>query len=115
MLLSDVLDNMPHLRLSNDHMKSILWMIRELNVPDTPGFYALREMQKRLAVEMDIQLCEHTSVLGTKFIAVTPENLLALVSDISPIRLDYSSPTALGKSACSKISAAVSRDHFLDK
>ena len=55
MFLLDILDNMPHLRLSDDHMRSVLWMLRELDVPDTPSFYALRETQKKLADEMDIQ------------------------------------------------------------
>ena len=54
MLVLDVLDNMLHLRLSDDHMRSVLWMLEELNIPGTPSFYALREMQKRLAEEMDI-------------------------------------------------------------
>ena len=83
MLLLDVLDNMPHLRLSDDHMKSVLWMLEELDVPNTPSFYGLREAQKRLAEEMDIQPREHVSVLGKKFHAVAPEDLLALVGDAS--------------------------------
>ncbi|KAF9780518.1 hypothetical protein BJ322DRAFT_1011992 [Thelephora terrestris] len=69
---------MPHLRLSDDHMKTVLWMLEELDVPDTPSFYALRETQKRLAEEMDIQPREHISALGQKFHAVAPEDLLAL-------------------------------------
>lgn len=79
MLLLDVLDNMPHLRLSNDHMRAILWMLKELNVPDTPSFYALREMQKKLGEEMGIQPREHISPLGKTFHSVAPEDLLALV------------------------------------
>ncbi|KAF9779424.1 hypothetical protein BJ322DRAFT_1167239 [Thelephora terrestris] len=78
MLVLDILDNMPHLRLSDDHMKTVLWMLEELNVPDTPSFYALRETQKKLAEEMDIQPREHISALGQKFHAVAPEDLLAL-------------------------------------
>ena len=81
MFLLDVLDNMPHLRLSDDHMKSVLWMLNELSVPDTPSFYALRETQKQLAEDMDIQPREHISALGKKFHAVAPEDLLALVRD----------------------------------
>lgn len=80
MLVLDVLDNMPHLRLSNDHMKSVLWMLRELDVPDTPSLYMLRETQKKLAENMDIQPQEHLSALGQYFHAVAPEDLLALVS-----------------------------------
>ena len=79
MLLLDVLDNMPHLRLSDDHMKSVLWTLKEMNVPDTPSFYKLRETQKKLTQEMDIQPREHVSALGNKFHAVAPEDLLALV------------------------------------
>ena len=56
-------------------------MLKELDVPDTPSFYALRETQKRLAGDMDIQPHEHVSALGKKFHAVAPEDLLALVSD----------------------------------
>jgi hypothetical protein len=80
MCLLDVLDNMPHLRLSDDHMKSVLWLLKALNVPDTPSLYALRKTQKRFAVDMDIQPHEHTSALGDTFSAVSPEDLLALVS-----------------------------------
>ena len=83
MLVLDILDNMPHLRLSDDHMRSVLWMLEELSVPDTPSFYALREMQKKLTEEMDIQPREHLSALGKKFHAVAPEDLLALVSNVS--------------------------------
>jgi hypothetical protein len=79
MLVLDILDNMPHLRLSDDHMRSVLWMLRELDVLDTPSFYALREAQKKLAEEMDIQPHEHISALGKKFHAVSPDDLLALV------------------------------------
>ena len=83
MLLLDVLDNMPHLRLSDDHMKSVLWLLKELSVPNAPTLYGLRETQKRLAKEMDLQPREHISALGNKFHAVAPEDLLALVGDVS--------------------------------
>ena len=97
MLILDILDNMPHLRLSDDHMRSILWMLEELNVPDTPSFYALQEIQKRLAEEMDIQPREHISALGKKFHAVAPEDLLALVCDRShQDKMNYLRFTGLG-------------------
>ena len=82
MLLLDILDDMPHLRLSDDHMKLVLWMLKELDVPNTPSFYGLWETQKKLAREMDIQPCEHISALGKKFHTVAPEDLLALVNDV---------------------------------
>lgn len=83
MLLLDILDNMPHLRLSDDHMKSVLWMLKELDVPNTPSFYGLRETQKKLAQRVDIQPREHISTFGNKFHAVAPEDLLALVCEVS--------------------------------
>ena len=79
--LLDILDNMPHLQLSGDHMKAILWMLKELNIPDTPSFYTLWEIQKKLVKHMDIQLHEHISALREKFHTVAPEDLLALVHD----------------------------------
>ena len=83
MLLLDVLDNLPHLRLSDDHMRSVLWILKELDVPNTPSFYRLRETQKQLAEDVDIQPREHISALGAKFHAVAPEDLLALVGNAS--------------------------------
>ena len=115
MLLLDILDNMPHLRLSDDHMKSVLWMLKELNVPDTPSFYRLRETQKKLAEEMDIQPREHISTLGTKFHAVAPEDLLALVGDNScQVQMSYLRCAGLGQPARPEIDAGVPRGHFID-
>jgi len=82
-LLLDILNNMPHLQLSDNYMKTILWMLSELNVPNTPSLYALWETQKKLAEQVDIQPHEHISALGNKFHAVAPEDLLALVSNAS--------------------------------
>ena len=44
----DLLDNMPRLRLSDDHMKAIIWVMRECGTPDVPSFYALRKKQVSL-------------------------------------------------------------------
>lgn len=114
MLVLDVLDNMPHLRLSDDHMKSVLWMLKELNVPGTPSFYALRETQKRLAEEMDIQPRKHVSALGKEFHAVAPEDLLALVGIVFHwTRVSHSHITGLGQPTRTKVDASVSGGHNL--
>lgn len=115
MLLLDILDNMPHLRLSNDHMKSILWMLKELNVPDMPSFYALREMQKRLAEEMGIQPREHVSALGKEFHAVAPEDLLALVGiSVYQIQMNRSFLAGLGQPAHTEIAESIPGSDILN-
>lgn len=115
MFLLDILDNMPHLRLSNDHMRSVLWMLQELDVPDTPSFYALQETQKKLADEMDIQPREHISALGGNFHVVAPEDLLALVYDSShQIRMNYLRHTGLGQPSHTKHDASVPGSNLLN-
>ena len=88
-------------------------MLKELNVPDTPSFYALRETQKRLAEEMDIRPHEHISALGKRFHAVAPEDLLALVSQFLVGRYYiYLQIVGLGQPAHTEVYAPISRGHF---
>lgn len=116
MLVLDVLDNMPHLRLSDDHMKSVLWMLEELNVQDTPSLYALRETQKRLAGEMDIRPHEHVSAFGRKFHAVAPEDLLALVGDaLFRVQTNHLRCVGLGQPACTGFDAGVPGDYLINQ
>jgi len=80
MYVLDLLDSMPRLRLSGAVMKSILWALRELDVPDVPSFKKLRQTQKALAQKIRISPTRHESSMGNIFYQNSLEALLALVS-----------------------------------
>lgn len=79
MYILDLLDSMPQLRLSGAVMKSILWALKELNVPNVPSFQQLRSTQKALAQKITISPNRHESAAGNIFYQNSPEALLALV------------------------------------
>lgn len=81
MYILDLLDSMPRLRLSGALMKSILWALRELDVPDVPSLRQLRSTQKALAQKIHISPSRHNSALGNIFYQNSLEALLALVSE----------------------------------
>ncbi|KAJ7022964.1 hypothetical protein C8F04DRAFT_1307008 [Mycena alexandri] len=83
MFMLDLLDNTPRLRLSDDHMKAIIWTMKESGTPNVPSFYALRKMQSKLAREFGLQPRHHTSSLDNQFYMNHPNDL---------IRLDFSNP-----------------------
>lgn len=75
----DLLDNLPRLRLSDDQLKSIIWVMRECGTPDVPSFSALRKKQEAMTREINIQSEHHTSSLGNHFYMNHPAKLLSLV------------------------------------
>jgi hypothetical protein len=75
----DLLDNLPRLRLSDDHLKSIIWVMRECKTPNVPSFAALRKKQESLARDIGINSEHHTSSLGNHFYMNHPAKLFALV------------------------------------
>jgi len=79
MYILDLLDSMPQLRLSGAVMKSILWALEELDVPNVPSFGQLRSAQKALAQKINISPSRHESAVGNIFYQNSPEALLALV------------------------------------
>ncbi|KAJ3559426.1 hypothetical protein NM688_g352 [Phlebia brevispora] len=83
MFMIDLLDSLPRLRLSDDHLKTILWVMKECGTPDVPSFTALRKVQKQLTDELDLQPIRHTSALGNEFYANCPARML---------RLDWANP-----------------------
>ncbi|KAF5374429.1 hypothetical protein D9615_009052 [Tricholomella constricta] len=78
MFMLDLLDNLPRLRLSDDHLRTILWVMRECRTPDVPSFSALRKMQSKLTKQVKIESRHHTSSLGNHFYMNHPAKLLAL-------------------------------------
>ncbi|KAH9922150.1 hypothetical protein B0H21DRAFT_701557 [Amylocystis lapponica] len=78
MFLLDMLDNMPRLRLSTDHIKFVLWILRELRVDGVPSFKAFRKMQAKSSTLTNIQTHLHWSPIGNVFYQNSVPNLLAL-------------------------------------
>ncbi|KZS86275.1 hypothetical protein SISNIDRAFT_384270, partial [Sistotremastrum niveocremeum HHB9708] len=70
--------NLPRLRLSNDLMKAIIWIMRECGTPNVPGFGRLRNIQKRLTEASPVKPEKHTSALGNIFYMNNPAHLLSL-------------------------------------
>ncbi|KAF8149039.1 hypothetical protein B0H34DRAFT_863068 [Crassisporium funariophilum] len=78
MFFLDMLDNLPRLRLSDDHMKAIIWTMKKCGTPDVPLFKALRKKQKTLAEQVNIQPKLHTSAMGNLFWMNHPTDLITL-------------------------------------
>ncbi|KAJ7488709.1 hypothetical protein B0H11DRAFT_2405755 [Mycena galericulata] len=78
MFMLDLLDNLPRLRLSDDQLKSIIWVMRECRTPNVPTFSALRKRQAAMTREINIDSQHHTSSLGNHFFMNHPAKLLSL-------------------------------------
>lgn len=63
----DLLDNLPRLRLSDDHLKTIMWIMRECGTPNVLSFSALRKKQAKLTRKVNVATKPHTSALGNFF------------------------------------------------
>ncbi|KAJ7083339.1 hypothetical protein B0H15DRAFT_785013 [Mycena belliarum] len=74
----DLLDNLPRLRLSDDHLKAIIWVMRECKTPNVPTFSSLRKKQAAMMRDIGIESQHHTSSLGNHFYMNHPGKLLAL-------------------------------------
>ncbi|KAF9541558.1 hypothetical protein CPC08DRAFT_803425 [Agrocybe pediades] len=48
MMLLDIMDNMPRLRISSNTLRMFLWVLKECNVPNTPSYDAFRKMQHNM-------------------------------------------------------------------
>lgn len=75
----DLLDNLPRLRLSDDHMKAIIWVLKECGAQHVPTFSTLRKKQAELTKDIGIRTDHHTSSLGNEFFSNSPANLFKLV------------------------------------
>ncbi|THV05527.1 hypothetical protein K435DRAFT_892109 [Dendrothele bispora CBS 962.96] len=78
MFMLDLLDNLPRLRLSDDHMKAIIWVMRECGTPDVPSFTALRKTQANLVESIGPHSNHHVSPLGNHFFMNHPMRLFAM-------------------------------------
>ncbi|KAH9835337.1 uncharacterized protein C8Q71DRAFT_870860, partial [Rhodofomes roseus] len=83
MFILDLLDNLPRLRLSDDHMKVFIWALKECGALNVPTFAHLRAQQARLTKEMNIQTTHHVSAQNNHFYANCPSETT---------RLDFANP-----------------------
>ncbi|KAK7445751.1 hypothetical protein VKT23_014747 [Stygiomarasmius scandens] len=78
MFMLDLLDNLPRLRLSDDHLKAIIWAMQECGTPNVPTFNELRKVQSRLTREFELTSRHHQSAMENHFYMNHPASLLAL-------------------------------------
>ena len=89
----DVLDNKPRFQLSGEHMKSVLWVLKELGVADVPSLKRFRSMQKTLAERINLAPHHHVSATGNHFYQNPPGTLLAFVSTSLLSNFQFTSPS----------------------
>lgn len=89
MFMVDLLDSLPRLRLSDDQLKLILWVMRECGTPDVPVFSALRKVQDKMIEDLGIRPTRHVSALGNEFYANNPAQMLQLVCAANHQRMRY--------------------------
>ncbi|TFY58537.1 hypothetical protein EVG20_g8108 [Dentipellis fragilis] len=78
MLALDMLDNFPRLRLSDDHLKAIIWAMRMAGTPNVPSFAALRKKQAEMVRSVKVDTAPQTSCMGNHFYMNKPSTLLAM-------------------------------------
>ncbi|KAI0935086.1 hypothetical protein AcV7_003988 [Taiwanofungus camphoratus] len=86
MFMLDLSDNLPRLRLSDDQLKMILWIMRECGTPNVPSFAALRKKQIGLARNMSIK----TVMSPVAFWAPNRDFRSFLIPQPTTLRLFYS-------------------------
>jgi hypothetical protein len=74
-----MLDNLPRLRLSTDHMSFIIWMLKQLKVSNVPSLKALRKTQDRLTNCIGISTRLKETPRGNIFYQNSLAELIALV------------------------------------
>jgi hypothetical protein len=112
MFMLNLLDNLPRLRLSDDHLKAIIWVMKECGTPDVPSFYARRKMQKKSTQDVGLQPRHHTSSLDNQFYMNHPNDLIRLVrSAHCCIQIINLNMAGFFKPACPRTLEFLSRSH----
>ena len=79
MFILDLLDNLPRLRLSNDHLKVVIWALRELGVKGVPSLSKFRTTQEAIQKVSGIHTDAKRSPGGDVFHQNRTADLIALV------------------------------------
>ena len=96
MFLLDMLDNLPRLRLSGEHMKAIIFAMKEAGVPDVPSLETLRRTQKKLRSQYSVPSTRRESSRGNIYYVNDICSQVAKVNIIS-ITIFYVSTNRLYK------------------
>jgi hypothetical protein len=79
MFMLDLLDQLPRLHLSDDQLKTIIWVMKECNTPNILNFSSLRRKQTLLAKALTLEPEQCTSALGNEFSFNDPAKFFPLV------------------------------------
>jgi hypothetical protein len=82
MFMLDMLDNLPRLRLSDDHLRTIIWVMKECGTPNVPTISRLRKMQEALKTELKLDPEHHVSSTGCHVYMNHSVKLFGLVSNL---------------------------------
>jgi hypothetical protein len=81
MFLVDLLDNLPRLRLSRNHLKLVLWVMKQAGAKDVPSVDQLRRVQANLKERCGaISTTRFRSDLGNIFYVNDLAQIVAKVS-----------------------------------
>ncbi|THU88819.1 hypothetical protein K435DRAFT_729596 [Dendrothele bispora CBS 962.96] len=76
MMLLDIMDNLPRLRLSTAHFKLILWLLNQAGVRNVPKYDTFRQVQRQLSQTCSTEPKECTSSLGNHFYINDPREAI---------------------------------------
>jgi hypothetical protein len=80
MMLLDILDNLPRLRMSSNQLRMILWILKESGVNNVPSYDAFRKLQNNLREVCGSVPKPYTSSLGNLFFVNDVRESVARVS-----------------------------------
>jgi len=82
MFMLDLLDKLPWIWLSDDHLKTIMWIMQECGTPNVPSFSALCKKQAKLTHKVNVATEPHTSAMGNHLLLYEPSILAVCIGKI---------------------------------
>jgi len=89
MMLLDIIDNLPRLRMSSSQFQIILWLLRQSGVAGVPAYGAFQRMQKELQALNGSSPMQHTSSIGNIFYTNDIGESVMQVSHHFNMQLDF--------------------------
>ncbi|KAF8874151.1 hypothetical protein CPB84DRAFT_1690343 [Gymnopilus junonius] len=77
MMLLDIVDNLPRLRMSANLFRMVLWILKEVGVPNVPSYDAFHKLQTDLRKTCGTNPTKHESMLGNIFYLNSLEDSIA--------------------------------------